>query len=196
MLKTKLEITHWLNQMEINNFTINEDLTIDVDSDVYLYNKKLTNLPVQFRNINGLFTCANNKLQNLKGSPENVLGYFDCSNNNLSTLKNSPIKVHGDFIAGNNPLVNIEGISQYIDGNMILEDTLLRNLALNFLPKYVKEKCIFSHRRDEKIYLFENLYKHILIIKLSDMKSILEKIVLEKEIKKISVLNNKLKLKL
>jgi hypothetical protein len=40
---------------DITNYTINPDGSIDVDGDVDLYNRDLTKLPLNFRNISGYF---------------------------------------------------------------------------------------------------------------------------------------------
>ena len=69
--KTYEETKNWLDDMDIENYTINDDLTIDVDGDgdVNLNNKKLEKIPVKFKSIGGYFDCYNNKLTSLKGSP-------------------------------------------------------------------------------------------------------------------------------
>ena len=41
----------------IENYTINDDGTIDVNGYVNLYNKNLTKLPLKFRNVTGDFYC-------------------------------------------------------------------------------------------------------------------------------------------
>ncbi len=41
--------------MNIRNYTINPDGSIDVDEDVWLYDKGLTKLPLKFNKVNELF---------------------------------------------------------------------------------------------------------------------------------------------
>ena len=53
----------------IKNYTINEDGSIDVDGDVDLSNRKLIELPLKFRNVNGNFYCSWNELTSLEGFP-------------------------------------------------------------------------------------------------------------------------------
>ena len=90
---TKDEIEFFLKEHNIKNFTINSDLTVDVNGSVDLSNKGLTAIPVSFRNIKGWFDVSNNQLTTLKGCPKNVGGNFDCSNNQLTTLEGCPVNL-------------------------------------------------------------------------------------------------------
>jgi hypothetical protein len=87
----------------IENYTINTDGTIDVDGNVNLFNKKLTKLPLKFRNVSGDFWCPCNKLTTLEGAPLSVDGSFMCYGNNLTTLEGAPKSVGGIFWCGENP---------------------------------------------------------------------------------------------
>lgn len=58
ILKTKKEIQAWLDEMEIKNYTINDDLIVDVNGDVTLSFKKLKTIPVQFGVLKGNFNCS------------------------------------------------------------------------------------------------------------------------------------------
>ena len=46
----------------IKNYTINDDGSIDVDSDVYLNGSNLTQIPLKFNKVTGDFYCYNNSL--------------------------------------------------------------------------------------------------------------------------------------
>jgi len=74
-----IHIREWLEQMGIENYTINDDGTVDVDGDVNISNKNLTEIPIQFGKVNGNFWCNNNELTTLKGVPRIVGGIFSCS---------------------------------------------------------------------------------------------------------------------
>ena len=65
----------------ITNYTINSDVSIDVDGDVNLIDNNLTRFPLKFRNVSGNFYCYNNQLTTLVGGPQTVGGDFDCSHN-------------------------------------------------------------------------------------------------------------------
>ena len=93
----------------IENYTINRDGSIDVNGDVYLYDKNLTELPVMFNTVTGHFDCSYNNLTSLEGSPKEVGRDFECHNNNLTTLSGSPKQVGGDFYCSYNMLTTLEG---------------------------------------------------------------------------------------
>lgn len=82
----------------IENYTINEDGSIDVDGTVNLSSKGLTKLPLKFRNVTGYFDCSFNQLTALEGCPTSINGNFYCNNNPLTTLEGCPASVNGgDF---------------------------------------------------------------------------------------------------
>jgi len=65
----------------IENYTINNDGSIDVDGDVRLWNRGLTKLPLNFNHVSGDFYCNWNKLTTLEFSPKSVGGGFYCGDN-------------------------------------------------------------------------------------------------------------------
>jgi hypothetical protein len=122
-------------EYNIKNYTINQDGSIDVDSDVYLSFKKLTELPLKFRNVSGDFHCDNNKLTSLEGAPKWVGGDFWCNTNKLNSLEGCPKSVVGIFWCDNNQLKDVYGIKEgfrlgefYISGNPVEE-------IFKFFPK-------------------------------------------------------------
>lgn len=62
MLKTKAEIQAWLDKMGVENYIINNDLTVDVNGSVDLDRKGLIEIPVQFGIVTGNFYCNENDL--------------------------------------------------------------------------------------------------------------------------------------
>ncbi|MEN6291727.1 MAG: hypothetical protein ABFD07_06895, partial [Methanobacterium sp.] len=56
----------------IENFTINEDGSIDVNGHVNISSMKLTKLPLKFRNVTGDFSCSDNHLTTLEGAPQSA----------------------------------------------------------------------------------------------------------------------------
>ena len=52
--------------MEIKNYIINEDLTVDVNSEVYILDKELKEIPIRFGIVNGNFDCSYNELTNFE----------------------------------------------------------------------------------------------------------------------------------
>ena len=91
-----MEIKDICKKYGIENYTIVDSL-VNVDGDVFLYNKGLTELPLRFGHVSGYFFCGSNNLTTLKGSPLYVGGAFMCNWNNLTNLKYSPLEVGGDY---------------------------------------------------------------------------------------------------
>ncbi len=108
MLKTKTKIKQWLNEMGIQQYTINKDLTVDVNGNVNLQSKGLIEIPIQFGFINGDFGIAYNKLDSLKGSPKKVTGYFDCCGNKLTSLEYCPKEIGGLFVFNENKIESFD----------------------------------------------------------------------------------------
>ena len=85
ILKDKKKIIAWLKKYKVENYTLVEDvdygIIVDVDGDVNLFNKQLTQLPVKFSKVSGYFDCVANQLTNLEGGPTSVSGDFYCSDN-------------------------------------------------------------------------------------------------------------------
>ena len=90
----------------IENYTINDDGSIDVNGNVDLLWYRLTELPLNFNRVTGYFNCNCNKLTTLKGSPKWVGGSFSCINNRLPSLEFCPDYVGGDFYCTGNKLTD------------------------------------------------------------------------------------------
>jgi hypothetical protein len=91
-------IEKWLKQQQIYNYTINDDMTIDVRSSVIL-DKDIGNIPeyIQFGKINGIFNCNDCGLTTLRGCPTYVEDSFFCSRNMLTSLQYAPKIVEDSF---------------------------------------------------------------------------------------------------
>ena len=90
----------------IINYIINDDGSIDVNGNVYLTCKGLTELPLTFNKVTGNFSCFDNTLTSLKGCPRWVGNWFSCSNNQLTSLEFSPDYVGGNFYCEWNKLTD------------------------------------------------------------------------------------------
>ena len=55
--KTKEEIEDWLKKMNIKQYTINRNLTVDVYDNVNISQKELKYIPIQFRIVTNDFYC-------------------------------------------------------------------------------------------------------------------------------------------
>jgi hypothetical protein len=96
------QIEKWLDEHKIKNYTINDDLTIDVNDNVFFYNYSETELPeyIQFGVVTEFFDISDSpKLKTLRGCPQKVGKTFDCSQcPKLESLEGAPKEVGRDFI--------------------------------------------------------------------------------------------------
>jgi hypothetical protein len=137
MFNTKEEVKNWLEKYSVKNYTINEDLTIDVEGDVNLQYRKLSCIPIIFNKVSGSFMGCFNNLTSLKGCPKIVLGCFLISNNNLTSLKHCPEEVGGDFVCHNNQLKSLEHITKKLTGGgLYCENNQI--VSLKHCPEYVE----------------------------------------------------------
>jgi hypothetical protein len=146
---TRDEVVEVCEKYVIENYTINDDLSIDVDGDVSLTSNGLEYLPLKFNYVSGSFYCYKNDLKSLKGSPktvgghfychsnklktlegctQTVDGFFDCSHNELKTLEGSPQTIGGNFLCYENELKSFEGSPQTVGGSFYCADNELRDL--------------------------------------------------------------------
>ena len=129
----------------IENYTINDDGSIDVDGDVNLYESGLSKIPFKFRNVSGYFYCSYNKITSLEGYPTSVGGHFNCSNNQITSLEGCPESVGGDFICNGNTISEIwnlfndyDKIELFNDYDIIRGDTIILDRLNDFLEEIGK----------------------------------------------------------
>jgi hypothetical protein len=158
--QTEAEIAEICELYDIKNWSINSEGLVDVNGYVNLFNKKLTNLPLNFGHISGDFDCANNYLTNLKGCPKSVGGFFDCHSNELTSLEGSPKVVSGSiFYCSNNQLTSLRFAPEEIEGmvNVLpnpISDIPEKYLNKEYLGFIVKEQYDWNlYRKDGTIYL-------------------------------------------
>ena len=120
----------------IENYTINEDGTIDVGGDVFLQVKN--KLPLKFNRVSGNFYCNDNKLVSLEGAPRDLGGDFYCRYNQLTTLEGAPKEIGGDFYCEGNNLTTLEGAPKKISGNFYCSDNPLPQLIYDNY-QYIEE---------------------------------------------------------
>lgn len=150
------------DDMNIEDYVINHDLTVDVDDGVDITYQKLKNIPIQFNIVNGGFCCYKNELTDFKGFPRIVKGSIDFSYNNISSFIGFPQSINSvhskKVFSESNPIKEIidclEGpfdickminyINEYdvISGNNIFLDKYRECLELIGVP-------------DDEIFLYE-----------------------------------------
>lgn len=129
------KVREWLDELKIQDYTINDDLSVDVDGHVHIYKAGVKEIPIQFNRVMGDFICDNNGLTTLKGCPIYVQVDFDCSNNELSSLEYAPKIVRGDFSCHNNKLTTLKGCPNQIPDDFYCNDNQLT--TLEYCPKQI-----------------------------------------------------------
>lgn len=135
MFSTQKEVKFWLDEYKITNYTINEDLSVDVKGDVNLTDKKLTHLPIQFNNVTEDFYCDDNFLTDMQGFPRVILGDINCWNNKISSFKGCPYHIEGSLYCQENQLRSLEFCIEKIGKTFCCSENKIPNLK--FGPKYV-----------------------------------------------------------
>jgi hypothetical protein len=114
-IETKEHVALILNEFyRIKNYTINDDLSVDVKGSVDLRKGLVKNISidssnhavctkilVKFRHVSGNFNCSDMYLNSLKNAPETVGKSFYCYSNQLSSLKYFPKSVGKDIDVSN-----------------------------------------------------------------------------------------------
>jgi len=149
---TREEVIQVCEKHEIENYTINDDLSIDVDDNVHLGFKMLEYLPLKFNYVSGSFNCFYNKLTSLEGCPQKVGGSFGCFYNNLESLEGCPQTVGGDFSCSDNELVSLKGGPHTVGGNFNCVYNKLTDLE-NF-PEVSGNVYITENPVDLLVYTF------------------------------------------
>lgn len=126
--KNEKLITKVLVYFGIVDYKINPDMSVDVEGNVDLRNRKLVGLPLQFGKVNGVFLCSENEIKSLEGSPHTVKG-FGCGNNKLSSLVGGPKIVTGSYVCINNKMYDLEGAPEEIGGTFMCSGSSLQYLT-------------------------------------------------------------------
>ena len=141
-------IKDWLDKMEIKNYKINDDFTIDIiKDDVIIPHKGLTELPfyINFRKVDGSFYCYENELTTLRGCPIKSFN-FSCRNNHLYSLKWAPEYVSNIFSCYCNHLTSLEYLPKHIGGSIYCGDN-----DVMFTKEQVKKYC--DQKNNNNIYV-------------------------------------------
>jgi len=119
-------------QYGIEDYTINDDLSIDVNGSVHFDRVNLGYLPIRFNYVGGYFNCGNNKLKTLEGCPQIISGNFYCYFNELKSLEGCPQTVNGNFYCSYNELVDLEHFPE-VNGIIDIKENKLNLLVYTFI---------------------------------------------------------------
>jgi hypothetical protein len=112
----------------IENYTINPDESIDVNGDVHLEHKGLSELPLKFGIVSANFYCDNNQLTSLEGAPKKVYGSFYCNHNKLTSLEGAPEEIGTNFDCSYNRLTSLEGAPREVGRGFYCDNNQLNSL--------------------------------------------------------------------
>ena len=149
--ESKNDIDSLCKKYRIDNYTINDDGSIDVNGNVDLSSKKLMKLPLTFKHVSGNFYCENNQLTTLEGSPKTVGGYFYCNNNQLTSLEGSPNSVGGSFWCNSNQLTTLSGSPRTVGGNFWCHNNQLRDVN-GFPERFYGEEIDINNNPVKEIF--------------------------------------------
>jgi hypothetical protein len=117
----------------ISGYRIRPDGSIDVDGDVRLEDKGLTELPLRFNYVMYNFVCEGNKLTSLIGCPKEVGYGFFCNYNELTSLEGCPSKVGGDFLCFGNKLTTLNDLPTKIGNRFDCSDNKFPEIYMDML---------------------------------------------------------------
>lgn len=117
--KNEQEVDKICREYGLVNYSINSDLSVDVDYDYTLYNELSFKIaPIKFNKITGSFAISQFGLKSLENHPRYVGGYYDISYNKLTSLEGFPIEVGRDIDVSENELTRLEGIITEVNGDL------------------------------------------------------------------------------
>lgn len=145
----KQEIYDYLDELDVFDYIVNDDLTVDGRYNVNLYHMIMEDeLPFNFNHVRGIFEIDSNDLTSLKGCPKIVGKGFYCNDNLLTTLENGPVEVNGGYNCENNKLTSLEGSPKCVGQDFVCFNNELtslehspKNVGDNF---YCEENYIYN----------------------------------------------------
>ena len=151
------QVKNWLDEMRVKNYTINDDLTVDVNGHVNLSEFRLTEIPIQFGRVTGIFYIDRNSLTSLKGCPNYVGSKLSCSHNKLTTLEYGPEYVGETFNCSNNKLTSLEYSPKFVGYMFFCHSNNLS--GLKGFPDYINSENINlgNNGLPTQIYTFKDI---------------------------------------
>ena len=164
----------WINQFNIENATIHDNLTVDVEGDVDIGNfrvvkKGMGKLPIKFGKVTGSFNIRGCDLKTLYGCPyeigtANNVGlhyYFDAAFNQFKTLDFFPKIIRGNVFMHTSGLTDMHNIHKYIkEAYYINMDVDVKNILGIFFIKNLTHIAINDHVDEIINYYLKNHDMH------------------------------------
>jgi hypothetical protein len=150
----EMSIKDWCEKLGIDNATINEDDSIDVNGNVHISYKELEEIPIKFNIIYGGFECDNNELTSLFNSPSKARYYF-CNNNYLTSLEYCSEVIYS-LDCSNNELESLIGATKILKEDFYCADNKLTTLVGGPIEVGGEYSCM-----DNSLYSLEGCPKKI-----------------------------------
>jgi len=160
---TREEVIEVCERYRIKNYTINDDLSIDVNDNVRLCDEGLEYLPLKFNYVSGYFFCSDNELKTLEGCPQTVGGTFYCPNNELKDLENFP-EVSGNVYITENPVDLLVYTFIKNANSFMIEDFIDYEIVRNRDTVMLDRLQTFIRDNDLKMPNLKEIKKHYKII--------------------------------
>jgi len=145
----------------IKNYTINSDGTVDIDGNVNLSYKGLTELPLKFGKVSGYFDCGGNKLTTLEGCPQLVGGRFYCGSNKLISLEFCSQSIGGSFNFNSNQLKDLYGFPEFFDNEIYYSSNPVSEILYLFEDRFGKVIDLLNEydviQQDGKVVILDRL---------------------------------------
>ncbi len=130
-------IERFVTKLGVKQFTVNGDLSVDVDGDVSVTTEAYTRIPCKFGKVSGNFVWAGGKLRSLENAPDEVGGEFDVHANQITSLQGFPSTVGGDVSLSGNQLTTWEGLPSTINGDLYVHGNPASDMV-EHLPAEIK----------------------------------------------------------
>lgn len=112
----------------IDEYVINKDGSIDVNTDLFLSNKNISNFKIKFNKIDGSLFISNNFFKNFKNFPNIINGDLYMNNNMFENLNGIPKNIKGKVYAQGNNINTLIGNNINIDKIFINnKDLIIKN---------------------------------------------------------------------
>jgi hypothetical protein len=152
-LNTRKDVQAWLSQHNIKNYTIEDNLIVNVAGSVYFDGHELTHLPVKFGKVAGDFSCSGVGFTTCQGFPREVSYDVWVCNNKLTTIQYAPEKIGGSFYIWGNQITNLAQLTCEISEDLYCHTNPLRLDNINEWNFTVKKEIILTP--DETLAYFK-----------------------------------------
>lgn len=139
---TEKTIKDLCKKYRIEDYTFNDDGSIDVDGDVILMEFDLQKIPIKFNNVTGTFNCSYNRLTSLENAPKYVGEVFTCQSNCLTSFEGFPISVGEVVVAFDNEFSSVDYLPKTKGHYIIYVEPNVEDMIKRYTVKEERQKTI------------------------------------------------------